>query len=115
MSILEGALAQDFYNAFSPIYSDATLTRVSRVDDGEGGWADSTTTQAVKAQRDDLSEAMRAAAGYTDREVRILVLRHGVGEMNTDCRITLYGVEYLVSFARSDSAGAYWECRCRKR
>lgn len=114
MGILEGALAADFYAAFADIYSDAVLTRVTLADDGTGSLTPSSVDQAIKAQRDDLSEAQRVAAGYSDRDVRILVLRQGVGEMDNNCRIALYGVTYEVSQCRSDPAGAYWECRCVK-
>lgn len=115
MSILEGDLAAEFYSAFSGIYSDATLTRVTMTDDGTGSLTPSETTQPIKAQRDDITEAQRVAAGYSDRDVRILVLRQGVGEMDNNCRITLYGVVYLVSNCRSDPASAYWEVKAVKR
>lgn len=119
MSILEGALAAEFYNALSGIYSDATLTRVTLTEldpvNNPGTLTAVPTSQPIKAQRDDLTEAQRVAAGYGNRDVRILVLRQGVGEMDNDCQITLYGVTYSVSQCRSDPAGAYWEVRAVKR
>lgn len=117
MSILEGDLAAEFYDALSDIYSDATLTRVALAEvPGEPGTlTPSETTQAIKAQLDDLSEAQRVAAGYGDRDARILVLRQGVGQMDNNCKITLYGVVYKVSQCRSDPAGAYWELRTVKQ
>jgi hypothetical protein len=138
MSILDGFLAAEFYSAFADIYTDAILIRVTRSDDGTGSLSETETAQAIKVQRDDLTEAQRVAAGYGDRDVRILVLRQGVGEMDNNCKIMLYGLPlddlgiphsndvyfdtdigydpignttYRVSQCRSDPAGAYWELR----
>lgn len=113
MSVLEGAFAAEFYNAFADIYSDAVLTRVTMTD-VNGTLTPSETNQDIKAQRDDLSEAARASAGYGEREVSILVLRQGADEMDANCKITLYGEIYEVSQCRSDPVSAYWQCRCVK-
>lgn len=116
MSILDdGSLAAEFYDVLAPLYADATLRRVTLTDDGSGSYTPSNDDMAVKAQRDDMNEAMRAAAGYTDRDVRFLVLAQGLAEpIDSDCRLIYGGETYLVSSARTDPAGAYWECRCRR-
>lgn len=115
MPILDDdTLALEFYNALAPIYSDGILTRVAMAGTNEGGISKTETTQPIKVQRDDLSEQARAAAGYTTRDVRLLILRYGVGEMDANCRIDWPEGEFSVMSCISDPAGAYWQVQARR-
>ena len=115
MSILDDdTLALEFYNALAPIYSDGILTRVAYAGTNEGGTTKTETTQPIKVQRADLTEMARAAAEYTTRDVRLLVLRYGVGEMDTNCKINWPEGEFSVMSCISDPAGAYWQVRARR-
>lgn len=71
------------------------------------------------AQVDAVTEAMRQAEGYTEQDVRILVLAATLdGELDTDATIKVlagpHAGEYMVASVDRDPAGIYWECRGRR-
>lgn len=113
MGLLDGGAAAAFAGAFSGLYLDATLHRSTITEDGEGGGSIAYADEAVKAQLDSVTEAMRSADGYTDKDVRIFVLASGLEPIDSDCQITLKGVRYSIANPRQDPAGAYWELQGR--
>lgn len=113
MGLLDGGVAAAFSGAFSSFYLDATVHRPTITEDGEGGGSIHYADEPVKAQLDAATEAMRSSDGYTDKDVRILVLAHGLAEIDSDCQITLKGVRYSIANPSQDPAGAYWELRGR--
>lgn len=114
MGLLDGGIRGLFGAAFSGFYLDGTLVRVTLVPDGQGGGTTTEATDPIKVQTDACTEAMRKQAGYTSRDVRLLILQSGVpgDRIDTDCRvIDGLGDEYEVAWVTADPANSYWECR----
>lgn len=114
MGLLDGDLAALFSQTLSPFYLDATLHRSTITQDGQGGGTRTTVNEAVKAQLEAATEAMRQAQGFTAVDVRILVLAQGVERPTTDNQITVAGVRYaILPPVGRDPAGAYWDLHGR--
>ena len=72
-----------------------------------------------QAQVDSATQAMRAADGYTEGDMRILVLASGLaGAVTTDSRIEITSGPHvggwLVASVARDPIGVYWELRGRR-
>ena len=112
MSLLEGDLQDIFGAVFGSVYSDGTLNKVTRADNGKGGGAVSAVPIAIKGQIDAVTEAMRQAPGYTADDVRLIVLQDGVDESPTsDDTINLGGTKWSISNVVSDAAQTHWVMR----
>lgn len=118
--LLSGGLAGVFAAAFAPVYLPGRVHRYAPpvYDDG-GSIVPGAAPELIdcRVQVDACTEAMRAAEGFTDRDVRLLVLAAGVGVLTTDDRVEVLsgpnaGV-YLVQSVGRDPAGAAFECRAR--
>lgn len=114
MSLIDGIQAL-FGATFQGIYKPGQLTRRTLVPDGVGGGSVTPSPdQAIFYQKDACTETMRTQAGYTDRDVRLLILQHNVagGDINSDCVVTLEdGTRYKIEWVTEDPAESYWECR----
>lgn len=113
MGLLDGDVAAFFSETFSGLYLDATLHRATLTDDGSGGGAVTWTDEPVKAQLDAATQAMRDAPGYVDTDMRILVLAHGVAEINADSQITVAGKRWSIANVGRDPALAYYDLHGR--
>ncbi len=76
-------------------------------------------TKTCSAQVDAVTEAMRQAEGYTDQDVRILVLAATLdGVLDTDATIDVlegpHAGEWMIASCDRDPAGIYFECRGRR-
>ncbi|NML11291.1 hypothetical protein HHL08_14240 [Sphingobium sp. AR-3-1] len=59
--------------------------------------------------------AMRQSEGYSEGDVRIIVLVAGLGtEITTDCQISVSGKRWMVGSAELDAASSHWVLRGRK-
>ncbi len=112
MGILTGDVAGLFAGVFGSFYEDATLQTTAFVPDGQGGGSVTTTSTAVKVQRDELREADRVAAGYSEDDVRFIILGATV---NADSRLVYAGVTYDLSDPRLDPCGSHQIVRGRPR
>jgi hypothetical protein len=80
--------------------------------------ASTPTERTCSAQVDTVSEAMRRAEGYVDRDVRLLVLAGTLsGELDTTQTIEVLtgpnaGI-YSIQSVDRDPAGILWDCRGR--
>lgn len=119
MGLLDGGLANVFGAAFGAVYLPATLHRYTQPElddggspvDGSGGW----TNIACRAQRDAATERMRRAEGFSESDVRLLVLAASFsGGISTDDEVTVAGTRYAIESVDMDPAGAYWELRGRR-
>lgn len=110
MGLLDGDIAALFGSVFGGLYLDGTLTKVTLVDDGVGGYTTTTATHAIKGQTDSLDEEMIAAAGVASNAVKLIVLQSGVPvTLTTDDRVTLGGKEWLISGpVNQDPARSHW-------
>jgi hypothetical protein len=113
MSLLDGGIASIMSAALGGLYLDATLHRSSTTDDGQGGGSTTYADEAVKAQLDVATDAMRQSEGYVDTDVRILVLASGVDKPDTDCQITMLGIRYGIANVGTDPAQSYWDLHGR--
>ena len=69
-------------------------------------------------QVDAATEAMRQAEGYTDRDMRLLVLAATLdGDLDTAATINVlagpHAGEWMIASVDRDPCGVYWECRGR--
>lgn len=112
MALLDGGLQSIFGAAFGTIYLDGSLIRVTTTDDGTGSLTESATASAIKGQLDAVTEKMRQSAGYTDGDMRIIVLQSGVSiEPDTDDRIVLGGKAWSIADIEADPAQTHWVMR----
>ena len=75
--------------------------------------------RACMAQVDAATQAMRAAEGFTESDMRIMVLASGLfGEITTDSRVEIiegpHVGNWLVASVSRDPLGIYWELRGRR-
>ena len=130
--------------ALGPLYEDAILQAYTQDDTRDPArgtflWIFAASV-SVKVQRDDCTEAQRGQDGYTAKDVRFLVLQHGVAEAiiategggqvltedgglllvensavhpNTDYRVIYRNAEYRVMSVSEDPARSYWDFRAR--
>lgn len=101
--------------AFSDIFRDATLSRVTRgASDGRGGYAQTTTTDACKALVTEYTAWQRQSAGIPANERKILVLastlESGMAPKTGDM-LTIQGRVWSIVEVSSDPANATYECR----
>lgn len=111
MSLMDGGLAGVFASVFAPLYLPATLYRRADVDDGSGTVTVTWTGEAVRAQLDSATQAMRMTPGYTDEDMAIYILASGISPVTTDCEITIKGQRWAIASITQDPAGAYFLCR----
>lgn len=117
MALLDGDLAAMFGTAFSGFYLDASLHRkIAAADNGAGGGSGSgfADPEAVKAQLDAATQAMRAADSYVDTDMRIIVLASGVDPITADDEITVGAVRWSIASVAQDPAGAYYDLHGRR-
>lgn len=74
---------------------------------------------SCSVQVDQVTEAMRQADGFTDRDVRLLVLCATLEpDLDTDAVIEVsYGPNagtWMLASCAKDPAGIYWDCRGRR-
>lgn len=109
-ALLNGGLQAVFGAAFGAVYLPGYLLRTTLTDDGEGSYTTSHAVHAIKGQVDQASERMRRAEGYTDGDMRIIVLQSGVTvEPNTDDLAILGGKVWALSGIQADPAITHWE------
>lgn len=112
MGLLDGGIANVFAKAFASIYLPAVLHVRTVIDDGEGSLTASETEYACRAQVDEATEAMRASAGYTDTDRRIMVLAATLpAKPTTDDAITVGGQRYNIGSVSADPANSHWVLR----
>lgn len=112
MSLLDAEIQSLFGSVFGALYLDGTVTRVTLLDDGFGGLTETTVSAPAKIQRDACTENQRLEQGYSASDVRLLILQAGIDPIDTNCRVTVLGVEYqLGPVITQDPARSYFECR----
>lgn len=113
MGLLDGGGAGILNGVFSRIYPDGVLIRREITEDSGGSQTVTDTKTPIKVQTDAATEKMRTAPGYTDTDVRLIVLTSGLsGDITTDDKITdSRGVTYSVTMPMLDACGSHWEIR----
>lgn len=111
MGLLDGGLTAVFGAAFNGIYLPGTLHRQTRTEADNGDvsvlWSDS----PIRYQPDRITQAMRQAEGYTDKDAAFLILQAGVAqEPTTDDEFTAGG-RWAVKSVDADPANTHWIIR----
>lgn len=75
--------------------------------------------KSCQAQIDRADEAMRAEAGFTERDMRVLILLATLdGELDTDARLIVsagpHAGTWSLQSVGKDAAGTHWRCRGRR-
>lgn len=119
--LLDGNFIQDLFGSvFGDIYGDGELIRVSMVRQPNGSVVPTKGDPiSIKVQVDACTETMRQQAGYSDTDVRLIVLQSGItgGDINTDDVIRAKDRNGVLrnwkvaAGVGQDPARAYWEIR----
>lgn len=109
MGLLNGDIASLFSGVFGSFYLDGTLTRNVWTSDGQGGGSMTPSTTSVKYQEDQVDEATRVAGGYSQDDVRFLILQQPGLTLDGDAELTAGGRTYMLRTPRQDPAKSYWE------
>jgi hypothetical protein len=119
MSLLEGDVSGFFSAAFAGFFLDAQLYRPNAfADNGKGGGSGGSgfaDPEPVKAQLDQVTQAMRSSEGFVDSDQRILVLASGIAPITTDCEISVGGTRWQIASVSQDPARSYYELRGRRK
>lgn len=109
--LLTGGGASLLNGVFASIYPTGTLWKEMRTELPGGDFTTTDDAVPIKVQTDRVTEAMRAAPGWTDAEVRLIVLSAGVDALNTDDEVTDgNGDRWRLKTADKDTCGSHWEC-----
>lgn len=111
MGLLDGALAEQFARAFTPIYLTGTLHKANRSEMGGGSVSTTYRNYPCRGMKDLTSEAMRGEAGYTAQDVALIILQENIPAIATDDQVTLAGQRWAVASVFADPVGAAWVCR----
>jgi len=118
MGILNGDITALFGAAFSDMYLDATL----HAGTGEPtynaagditGYAGGDV--AAKCQVDAATDAMRREEGFSEGDVRLIILALGLPAITDNHQLTVQGVRYFLAGPSLDAAGSHWVARGRPR
>jgi hypothetical protein len=111
MGLLDGDIAAAFGAVFGSFYPDGTLHHAVRTEDDGGSITRTWTDTAIKVQVDAVTESMRAEPGYTERDVRLIVLSHGITEPTSEDQITAGGRRWSLGNVAADPANSHWIIR----
>jgi hypothetical protein len=114
MSLLDAEIQSLFGDVFGVIYLDGSLIPTGYTDDGQGGLIpNSPSAIPIKVQIDACTERQKLEAGYSARDVRLLVLQSGLDErITTNHNIVAKGVTYTLGpTITEDPASSYFEIR----
>lgn len=113
MGLLDGGGASILNGVFGSIYPAGSLVRILITEDAGGSQTESSVTIPIKVQTDGVTEAMRTASGYTDTDVRLIVLTAGLnGAITTDDEIIDgRGERWKVTLPSLDTCGSHYEIR----
>lgn len=112
MGLLDGGGSSVLNSVFASVYPTGTLVRRTITEDDGGSQTVTETTQLIKVQTDTVTEVMRQAAGYTDTDVRVIILSDGVASVTSDdWVIDGRGNTYALIDPSLDVCGSHWVAR----
>lgn len=116
MGLLDGGGSSLLTGVFSGIYPSGTLVRRTITEDAGGSQTVTDAEIPIKVQTDNVTEAMRQAAGYTDTDVRLIVLTAGLtSDITTNDKIRdSRGTLWSVTMPALDPCGSHWTIRGQK-
>lgn len=118
MGLLDGGLQAVFGAAFSPIYLAGTLHRATRTESDNGDVTVAFTGDEgqppgtpIRYQPDKITEAMRRAEGFTDKDAAFIILQSGVSPAPTTADELTAGGRWAVKSVDADPANTHWVVR----
>lgn len=111
MGLLDGGLQAVFGAAFAPIYLAGTLHRASRTEADNGDVTVTWTDAPIRYQPDKITEAMRRAEGFTDKDAAFIILQSGVSPAPTTADEITAGGRWAVKSVDADPANTHWVVR----
>lgn len=112
MALLDSSAIRDLFGeVFQGIYGDGQLIRITMVRQATGVLVPQEEAPAsIKVQVDRCTEAMRSAPGYTQDDVRLLILQSGVDgpKPTSDDIIIARGERWKIYEIYEDPARSYW-------
>lgn len=115
MNLLDGDdIRALFGDVFADIFGGCFLIRVEMMRQPGGTLRPVEETPVpIKVQIDRADEAMRKSAGYTDTDVKLIILQAGVAgrQPNSDDIVIAQGQRWKVSGVRQDPARSHWIMR----
>lgn len=112
MGLLTGDGSSILNSVFGAIYPSGVLIRRTITEDAGGSQTVATSSIAIKVQTDRVTESMRQQPGYTDKDVRLIVLSAGVDVITSDDQITDgNGDTWNLIDPSKDTCGSHWEIR----
>lgn len=107
-SLIRGALLA----SFTPFYPLGTLHSITRTESPDGDVTETPTDIPIRVQREPATESMRRAAGYTDKDVALIVLQQPGLDVSTNDQVTDgEGNLWAVASAEFDAAESHWVLR----
>ncbi len=107
--MVHGEIIDGLEDIFDCLFIDATLHVPTQTDNGKGGVTVTHSNVAVRAQRDEVTEPMRQAPGYTDSDV-MLIIQSNV-PVTSDHELTYGGIRYAIHTPCLDATGSFYEAR----
>jgi len=99
-------------SVFGAIYPSGTLIQRTITEDAGGSQTVTTTSVPIKVQTDRVTESMRQQPGYTDKDVRLIVLSAGVSAITSDDQIIdSRGDTWSLIDPALDVCGSHYEMR----
>jgi hypothetical protein len=112
LGLLTGDGSSILNSVFASIYPTGSLVRRTITEDEGGSQTVTQTTQAIKVQTDAVTEVMRQAAGYTDTDVRVIILSASVDTVTSDdWVIDGRGDTWALIDPALDTFGSHWVAR----
>ena len=118
VALLDGGLQAVFGAAFAGVYLQGTLHRAIRAEADNGDVTEVFTGDPgqpagtpIRYQPDRITEAMRQAEGYTDKDAAFLILQSGVSPAPTTDDEMTAGGRWAIKSVDADPASTHWIVR----
>lgn len=106
-SIISGAIG----SVLPALYRDGTFHTAARTQLPNGDVSETFTDTAAKIQRDVCTERMRQAAGYTERDVLLIILAYGGEPTTADEATDADGARWRIASVDRSADTSHWVCR----
>lgn len=106
-------------SVFGAIYPDGALYRLTRTEQPNGDVTEAWASEDVKVQQDACTEAQRQQEGYSEKDVRLIVLQAidgvAVAEPSEQDVVFSEGSWWALFVVEADAVNSHWSMRGRER
>ena len=106
-------LGIDFASLMKSVFTGqlevATIERTSQTIDAHGQTVNAWSASGCEGVLTQWDDRVRAARGYDERAVKIMLLSHGVTRPTTQDKITIHGAAWRIVDVRSGAGAATYE------